>query len=43
MEEPEGFPKKDVLNKDIGFLMWHLEEIENFYPLYRTMLSKEEK
>jgi hypothetical protein len=43
MEEQNGVVKKNFLNKDIGFLLWQLEEIENFYPCYRTMLSKEEK
>ena len=27
---------------DIGFLLWQLEEIENFYPCYKTMIKKEE-
>jgi hypothetical protein len=28
--------------EDIGFLLWQLEEIENFYPCYRTMIKKED-
>jgi len=43
MEEQNRVVKKEFLNKDIGFLLWQLEEIENFYPCYRTMLSKKEK
>jgi hypothetical protein len=43
MEEQDEILKKEIMNKDIGFLLWHLEEIENFYPCYRTMLSKNEK
>ncbi len=27
---------------DLGFLLWKLEEIENFYPCYKTMIKKEE-
>jgi len=28
--------------EDLGFLMWQLEEIENFYPCFKTMIKKEE-
>ena len=34
--------ENDFSTKDLGFLMWHLEEIENFYPCYKTMIKKEE-
>ena len=39
--------KIDKLNKnslneiDIGLLLWKMEEIENFYPFYKTMIKKE--
>lgn len=33
-----NFLKQD----DLGFLLWQLEEIENFYPCYKTMIKKEE-
>lgn len=42
MQKDERFLKKGTSDEDIGFLMWHLEEIENFYPCYKTMLKKEE-
>jgi len=28
---------------DLGFLFWQLEEIENFYPCFKTMIKKENK
>jgi hypothetical protein len=43
MEEQDGVIKKNIMNTDIGSLLWHLEEIENFYPCYITMISKKEK
>jgi len=33
----------DFFNQeDLGFLLWQLEEIENFYPVYKSMIKKEE-
>ncbi len=26
---------------DIGFLLWQLEELENFYPVFKSMIKKE--
>lgn len=34
--------ENDFSMKDIGFLLWQLEGIENFYPCYKTMIKKEE-
>ena len=35
--------KKEYFEKDdLGFIMRQLEELENFYPCYRTMIKKEE-
>jgi hypothetical protein len=42
MEKMKRFTKEGFLNEEIGFLLWQLEEIENFYPCYRSMLKKEE-
>ena len=25
----------------LGFLVWQLEEIENFYPCYKTMIKRD--
>jgi hypothetical protein len=33
--------KNSFKEEDIGFLFWHLGEIENFYPCYKTMIKKE--
>ena len=33
----------NILRQDtLCFLLWQLEEIENFYPCYKTMIKKEE-
>lgn len=42
MEKIKRFDKEDLLSGDIGFLLWQLEEIENFYPCYKSMLKKED-
>jgi hypothetical protein len=30
----------DLSMEDIGFILWQLEGIENFYPVYKTMIKK---
>lgn len=42
MEKMKRFGKVGPLSEDLGFLLWQLEEIENFYPCYKSMLKKEE-
>jgi len=42
MEKIEKINKHNLPEDDLGFLLWHLEEIENFYPCYKTMIKKEE-
>jgi len=41
MEKIKRLIKEDPFDKDLGFLLWQLEEIENFYPCYKSMLKKE--
>ena len=41
MEEIKRFTNKVLLRDEIGYLLWQLEEIENFYPCYKSMLKKE--
>jgi hypothetical protein len=41
MEKIKSISNKGFLKDEIGYLLWQLEEIENFYPLYKTMLKKE--
>jgi hypothetical protein len=43
MERQERLLKKDLMDEDIGFLLWQLEGLENFYPCYKTMIRKEER
>jgi len=42
MEKIEKINKNNLFEDDLGFLLWQLEEIENFYPCYKTMIKKEE-
>ena len=41
MEKLRIVPKDGFLSDEIGLLLWQLEEIENFYPCYKSMLKKE--
>jgi hypothetical protein len=41
MEKIKRFSNVGILNDEIGYLLWQLEEIENFYPCYKSMLKKE--
>jgi len=42
MENIKRFNKEDLFSEEIGFVLWQLEEIKNFYPCYKSMLKKEE-
>lgn len=42
MENIEKIKRGASRDEDIGFLLWQLEELENFYPIYKTMIKKEE-
>ena len=41
MDKIEKINKNSSGEEDIGFFLWQLEEIENFYPCYKTMIKKE--
>ena len=41
MEKNENLNRKNLPEKNLGFILWQLEEIENFYPCYKTMIKKE--
>jgi len=41
MENNEKLNKIRFPEKNLGFILWQLKEIENFYPCYRTMINKE--
>lgn len=41
MEKIGKIDKDDLSKEDLGFLLWQLQEIENFYPCYKTMIKKE--
>jgi hypothetical protein len=40
MEKNEKFNKINLHEKNLGLILWQLEEIENFYPCYKTMIKK---
>jgi len=42
MEKLTKINKVDLPEEDLGLLLWQLEEMENFYPVYKTMIKKEE-
>jgi hypothetical protein len=41
MDKIKRLVKEDFFSEGFGFLLWQLEEIENFYPCYKSMLKKE--
>ena len=42
MEKLEKIKKENLPEEDLGFLMWQLQEIENFYPCFKTMLKRDD-
>lgn len=34
------FNKINLSEKNLGFVLWQLNEIENFYPCYKAMIKK---
>jgi hypothetical protein len=41
MENVGKINKNKQPEEDLGFLLWQLEEIENFYPCYKKMIQEE--
>jgi len=40
----EKIPKNNshtLSEEEVGFILWKLETIENFFPVYKTMIKKE--
>ncbi len=37
----ENAIKFNLDEENFGFLLWQIGELENFYPLYKTMIKKE--
>jgi hypothetical protein len=33
--------KKNLMENDLGFILWKLESIEDFLPCYKTMMKQE--
>jgi len=42
MHKNEKIDNNILRHDNLGFVLWQLEEIENFYPCYKTMIKKEE-
>ena len=42
MEKLERSIKGDLGEADLGLLLWQLQEFEEFYPCFKTMIKKEE-
>jgi hypothetical protein len=42
MDKIEKFNGKALGEDDIGFMLWKLESVENFFPCYKTLIKKEE-
>jgi len=42
MEKLEKSIKGDLGKDDLGLLLWQLQEFEEFYPCFKTMIKKEE-
>ena len=41
MDKVKKVGETNLPDEDLGFLLWQLEEIENFYPCYKTMIRRE--
>jgi hypothetical protein len=35
--------KKNLMENDLGFILWKLESIEDFLPCYKTMMKQEQE
>jgi hypothetical protein len=40
MDKIKKTGEEDLSVEDLGFILWQLEGIENFYPVYKTMIKK---
>ena len=41
----EKMPKMNedfIMQDDIGFMLWKLESVEDFFPCYKTLIEKKE-
>jgi hypothetical protein len=40
-EKLKNIGREDSIKENLGFILWHLESIENFFPCYKTMIKQE--
>ena len=33
--------RENTIKDNLGFVLWHLESIENFFPCYKTMIKRD--
>jgi len=41
MENTEKINEEHINKDDLGFMLWQLESIENFFPCYQSMIKRE--
>jgi hypothetical protein len=42
--EGESIPENILTNEEnLGLILWQLETLENFYPMYKNLIGKENK
>jgi len=41
MENTEKINEEPINKDDLGFMLWQLESIENFFPCYQSMIKRE--
>ncbi len=41
MENIEKTDNENVLNNNVGFILWKLEQIENFFPCFKSIMKEE--
>lgn len=42
MDKLEKINGENIGEDDIGFMLWKLESVENFFPCYKSLIKKEE-
>ena len=41
MENTEKINEEHINKDGLGFMLWQLESIENFFPCYQSMIKRE--
>lgn len=43
MEQKKVFSIEDISDDDLGLFLWKLQELENFYPCYKSLSEEGEE